>query len=127
MGWKKKAKEFFPWEDEKKAKKPERGDSIPPRTSLRAKLRSKPKVAGQEYLDMYLMMKEKDRWEKYGKSVAKTQKRAGDTWRDVKKEIKRTKAILPEHPEGIMNDAETKEAKAPKKRPRNVKAVDWSY
>ena len=127
--WKEKAKEFFPWEDEKKKRKPERGDSIPPKTSLRAKLHSKPKVAGQEYLDMYLMMKEKERWEKYGKNIAKSQERAGDSWKDMKKEIKRTGAQLPEHPEGVLKtpEEEEKQKKEPKKSPRNIKTVDWNY
>lgn len=129
MGWKQKSKEFFPWEDEKKKRKPERGDSIPPKTNLRAKIRSKPKIEGQEYLDMYLMMKEKDRWEKYGKSLAKTQERAGDSWRDMRKELKKTKAMLSERPEGELKTPEEKEKekKNQKKRRRNVKSIDWAY
>lgn len=128
--WKKKAEEFFPWEEEKKKRKPERGDSIPPKTSLRAKLRSKPKIAGQEYLDMYLMMKEKERWEKFGKALAKSQERAADTWRDMRKELKKTKAQLPEYPEGVMiehPEGKEKEKEESKKLPRNVKTVDWNY
>ncbi len=130
MGWKEKAKAFFPWEDEKKKRKPERGDSIPPQTSLRAKLCSKPKIAGQEYLDMYLMVKEKERWEKFGKSLAKSQERAGDSWRDMRKEIIKTKAQLPEYPEGVMIEhakGEAKEKKESKRLPRNLKTVDWNY
>ncbi len=132
MAWKKKAEEFFPWEDEKKKRKPERGDSIPPKTSLRAKIRSKPKIAGQEYLDMYLMMKEKERWEKFGKSLAKSQERAGDTWRDMRKELKKTKEQLPEYPEGVMKDqpeakALLKEEEDSKKLPRGMKVVEFSY
>ncbi len=132
MGWKKKAEEFFPWEDEDKKRKPERGDSSPPKTSLRAKLRSKPKIAGQEYLDMYLMMKEKERWEKFGKSLAKSQERAGDTWRDMRKELKKTKEQLPEYPEGVMKDqpeakALLKEEEDSKKLPRGMKVIDFSY
>ena len=130
MGWKKKAEEFFPWEDEDKKRKPERGDSIPPKTSLRAKVRSKPKIAGQEYLDMYLMVKEKERWEKFGKSLVKSQERAGDSWRDMRKEIIKTKAQLPEHPEGVMiehAEGEAKEKKESKRLPHNVKTVDWNY
>lgn len=128
-GWKEKSKGFFPWEEEKKKRKPERGDSIPPKTSLRAKLRSKPKIAGQEYLDMYLMMKEKERWEKYGKSLAKSQERAGDSWRDMRKEIKKTSAQFPEHPEGEMKTPEEKEKekKKSKKLSHKMKTVDWSY
>lgn len=128
-GWREKSKEFFPWEDEKKKRKPERGDSIPPKTSLRAKLRSKPKIAGQEYLDMYLMMKEKERWEKYGKSLAKSQERAGDSWKDMRKELKKTDTQLPEHPEGVLKTPEEKgqEKKESKKPARKMKTVDWNY
>ena len=128
--WKKKAEEFFPWEDEKKKRKPERGDSIPPKTSLRAKLRSKPKISGQEYLDMYLMMKEKERWEKFGKALAKSQERAADTWRDMRKELKKTKAQLPEHPEGVMKgdiEGQEEEKEESRKLPRGAKAVSWDY
>jgi len=128
--WKKKAEEFFPWEDEKKKRKPERGGSIPPKTSLRSKIRSKPKIAGQEYLDMFLMVKEKERWEKYGKSIATVQDRTGDSWRDIKKEIIKAKPHLPEHPEGIMKghpEGQEKEKEESRKLPSGVKTVDWNY
>ena len=130
MGLKEKAEEFFPWEDEQKKRKPERGDSIPPKTSLRAKVRCKPKIAGQEYLDMYLMVKEKERWEKFGKSLVKSQERAGDSWRDMRKEIIKTKAELPEYPEGVMiehTEEKEKEKKESNRLPRNVKTIDWNY
>ncbi len=130
--WRKKAQEFFPWEDEIKKKKPERMDSIPPKTSLRAKIRSKPKIPGQEYLDMYLLMKEKERWEKYGITLAKVQDRAGGTWRDMRKELIKAKKTLPEHPEGVMRNepeakALVKAEEDSKKLPRGMKVVDFSY
>jgi len=104
---------------------------------LRSKIRSRPKTVGQEYLDMYLMLKEKERWEKFGKSLVKSQERAGDTWREMRKEIIKTKAQLPEHPEGELKHPEgelkhpeevkEKEVKESKRLPRSVKTIDWNY
>jgi len=128
MSSKEKARELFPWDDEKEKRKPQRGAGIPPKTSLRAKIRSRPRGAGQEYLDMYLLAKEKDRLEKYGKSLGKSQEIAADSWRDMTKEQKRTISKLPEHAERKETRREKREVKKEEKTlPRNVKTVDWSY
>lgn len=89
------AGELFPWEDEKKPRKPERMDSIPPSTSLKAKVRSKPKVAGQEYLDLYLMTKEKERLEKFGQVMGKIQHQTGQSWRHMTQEVTKGEQALP--------------------------------
>lgn len=128
--YKKDVDKFFPWEDEEgRKKKPERGDSIPPNTSITAKVHSKPKIAGQEYLDMYLMSKEKERKEKYGAVLGKQQKSVAKTWRDIKKELKKTEKELPKVPKGGIEKSEETgtKVKRGKKTPGHMKKMDWNY
>ena len=58
------------------------------RTPMKARLRSKPKVEGQEYLDMYVMTRDRARWERM-----KQQSR--DTLKDIVKEMRKTYKDLP--------------------------------
>ncbi|MCK4263447.1 MAG: hypothetical protein KAX27_00755 [Candidatus Aminicenantes bacterium] len=130
--------ELFPWEEEKKKRKPERMGSIPANTSLKSKVHSKPKIVGQEYLDIYLMLKEKERTEKYGQTLGNIQYQTGKQWRDLKKVLKKAKEDLPslEKVQGIKGEesieyegkiSETENNEAKKKLPRNIKATKWSY
>lgn len=89
------AGELFPWEDEEQKKKPRRMESIPPSSSLKAKVHSKPKVSGQEYLDLYLMMKEKDRLEKFGEVMGNIQHQTAESWRHMTQEITKGERTLP--------------------------------
>lgn len=136
--YKDKLDQLFPWEEEKKRRKPERMGSIPESTALKSKLHSKPKVEGQEYLDIYLMLKEKERTEKYGQTLGNIQFQTGKQWRDMKKALKKAKEDLPslEKVQGIKRDesiecqgktSETENKEAGKKLPRNVKTTKWSY
>ncbi|MDA2926047.1 hypothetical protein MYX78_02245 [Acidobacteria bacterium AH-259-G07] len=128
---KKQTEDFKPWErEEERKRKPSRGDSIPPKTSQTARLRSKPKIAGQEYLDLYLLMKQKERAEKYGDTLYKRQGGVSDEWKDMKKELYKMEKQLPEVPKGGTDDeeGETKsKRKKPKKLPRYMKGIDWDY
>lgn len=132
--FKEKIDELFPWEEEKKKKQPQRMDSIPPNTSLKSKVKSKPPIAGQEYLDTYLMIKEKARLEKLGETVAKMQLQTGRQWKDMKKALKKAEKNLPsvDEVQGIVDKQEEasrgKGEKVNKRKiPSNLKKVDWSY
>ena len=128
--------QLFPWEEEKKKRKPERMGSIPPQTSLKSKVHSKPRIAGQEYLELYLMIKEKERLEKFGKTLGNIQHQTGKQWRDMKKVVKKAERDLPSVDEvmGVIGEepikfqgknSENKEAE--KKMPKNVRTTKWSY
>lgn len=129
---KEKAHELFPWEDEKKKKKPERMDSIPPSTSIKAKVKSKPPIMGQEYLELYLMAKEKERLEKFGRTFGKIQLQTSRSWRDIRKALIKAERNLPsvvaemERFEG--EDKEDTKKKSPEvKMPKKMKKVDWNF
>lgn len=129
--YRKDADKFFPWEDEEgRKRKPDRGDSIPPNTSITARVHSKPKVAGQEYLDMYIMSKEKERKEKYGAVLGKQQKGVAKNWVDIKKVLSRKEKELPKVPKGGIEESEertdTKTEQA-KKVPAHMAKLDWNY
>ena len=128
--YKKDADKFFPWEEEEeRKKKPERGDSIPPNTSITSRVHSKPKVAGQEYLDMYIRTKEKERTEKYGQTLGKQQKKISGDWRKMKKELVKSEEKLPKIPKGGIEESEkvNPKVKQGKKTPGHMKKMDWNY
>ncbi len=126
---KKEADKLFPWEDEKKKKKPERMPSIPPRTSVKAKIRSKTPIPGQEYLELYLMIKEKERLEKFGKVMGKIQLETSDRWKDVKKELRKAEMNLPSasEVEGITKEDITQQEKPKISATKRIKKVDWGF
>jgi len=126
MGWKEKAKTLFPWEDEKGRKRAKTGHGIPPKTSLTTRIRSRPKARGHEYLDMYLRTKERDRWEKYGESLAKSQEKAADGWRVITAEIER-RGAKPDKPTEKGDGHSNRQEKEPATPPPNRKTVDWPY
>ncbi|MEW6674748.1 MAG: hypothetical protein AB1348_01800 [Nitrospirota bacterium] len=128
--YRKEADKFFPWEDEEgRKRKLQRGDSIPPKTSISSRLRSKPKIAGQEYLDIYIMTKLKDRAEKYGETLGKQQKKVSEEWRKIKKELLKQERELPKVPKGGIEESEKidMETKREKKVPGHIKKLDWNY
>ena len=129
--YKKDAEKFFPWEEEEgRRRKPSRGDSIPPKTNIQSRVHSKPKTEGQEYLNMFIRTKEKERTEKYGEILGKRQKNISETWRDVKKDLLQKEKKLPSVPKGGVEESEeeahtrTKQAKKPH---GHMKKMDWSY
>ena len=129
-----KVDQLFPWKEEKKKGQPQRMDSIPPNTSLKSKIHSKSKIQGQEYLDVYMMMKEKVRLEKFGETIGKMQLDTGNQWRDTKKALKKAEKDLPsvDEVQGIIDKeqevSQGKDEKINKRRiPSNLKRVDWSY
>ncbi|ODS34295.1 MAG: hypothetical protein SCARUB_00554 [Candidatus Scalindua rubra] len=126
---KKKADKLFPWEDENKKRKPERMDSIPPRTSMKAKVRSKTPIPGQEYLELYLMIKEKERLEKFGKVMGKIQLETSDRWRDIRKAVRKAEMDLPSasEVEGVTKEEVTRKEKPRVEAPKRMKKVDWSF
>lgn len=128
--YKKDADKFFPWEEEEeRRRKPQRGDSIPPKTNIQSRVHSKPKTDGQEYLDMYIRSKEKERTEKYGQILGKRQKYVSDSWRDIKKDMVRKEKELPKVPKGGIEESEeeTRPKAKQKKTPGHMKKMDWSY
>jgi len=129
--YKKDTDKFFPWEEEEgRKKKAERGDSIPPKTNIQSRVHSKPKTEGQEYLDMYIRSKEKERTEKYGEILGKRQKNISETWREIKKDMVGKEKKLPKVPKGGVEESEEEtntDTQQRKKTPGHMKKMDWSY
>ena len=117
--------DLFPW-DEEDIQRPPTIRSIPASTSLKAKIRSKPPVQGQKYLELYLMLKEKERWVKYGEITRRKQKETAKSWRHAVKEIEE-KAAAVEREIGKILPGEEAESKEVKKGPRGKKTVTFDY
>ena len=74
--------------------------NLPEKTNLKSKVRSKPKVEGQEYLDLYLMKKEQERLAKIGQVIGRIQRQTAKSWREMEGETARIKkSILSEETE----------------------------
>lgn len=132
MASKQSPQDLKPWEQEEGRKRnPERGDGIPSKTGMSARLPSKPKAEGHEYLDMYIMLKQKERTEKYGETLYKRQQRIKEEWEDVKNSLLKMEESLPEVPKGGLEGSEKTASKSRQKSspkmPKNVKTVDWNY
>ncbi|MFZ6016267.1 MAG: hypothetical protein ACOYU0_01375 [Nitrospirota bacterium] len=127
---KKERGKFAPWVDEEvRKKKPSRGDSIPPKTNIQCRVYSKPKTEGQEYLDIYIKTKEKERAERYGEILGKQLKKVSDSWRDIKKDLLQKEKELPKVPKGGIeeSDEETNKDVKQMKTPGHMKKMDWTY
>jgi len=106
---------LFPWEEAKKKLK--RIGNLPEKTNLKSKVHSKPDVEGQEYLNLYLMMKEKERLEKFGQVMGRMHRQTAKNWREVSKEIaKAEKTLSPT--EGRRGEAKKKVEETGKKTPK---------
>jgi len=107
---------LFPWEEEAK-KKSKRIACLPEKTNLKSKVHSKPKVDGQEYLDVYLMMKEKERLERCGRATGSMQRQTAKNWIDMNKKIAEAEKTL-SRIEGTGLEAKRKPEKVRKRTPR---------
>jgi len=131
----KKDESLLPWEDEEgRKRKAKRGDGIPPKTNIQSRVHSKPKTDGQDYLDMYIRSKEKERTERYGEILGKQLKDIAGTWKDIKKDMIDKERTIPRvsGDDGDMEKSEdqknkNKEVKQKKKVPDHLKKMDWSY
>jgi len=121
---------FIPWEDEAgRKRKSKRGDSIPPKTNIQSRVHSKPKTEGQEYLDMYIRAKEKERIERYGEILGEQLQSIADSWRDTKKDLLQKEKDMPKIPEGGIEAPGEADSKPHigKKNSGHMKMMDWSY
>jgi len=117
---------LFSWEEEAK-KKSKRIGNLPEKTNLKCKARSKPNVEGQEYLNLYLMMKEKERLETFGQVTGRMHRQTAKSWREVKKEMaKAEKTLSPVEGTGVQakRKAEKTRKRTPKK-PMKTMVLDY--
>ena len=57
------------------------------KTVQKAKVRSKPRVPGSEYLELYMLMKEKERLRQYKSAVGRTNEQVKEDLEDVERRI----------------------------------------
>ncbi|MBC8284920.1 MAG: hypothetical protein H8E32_13975 [Nitrospinae bacterium] len=128
---KKKLKNLRPWEKEAGRKRQGKiGPSIPEKTGIKSRVHSKPQVRGQEYLDMYMLLKEKERLENYGETLTKRSEQVVNDWVNLKVKILKDEKDLPKVAEGGMDKDAKKENKSRKqqyKKMKNMKTLDWNY
>ena len=121
---------YAPWEREGKAKKREaKKRGIPLHTSQKVQVKSKPKTADQEFLELYSMAREKERLEKYGKTLGERQRAVAIRWKEVKSNIYHTIRKRPSTTEDGIEESLTnkQKKKIKKKKSGNIQSIDWDY
>jgi len=125
--------QYAPWEqEEKKKKKQPKKRSIPAKTNQKASIRSKPKTRDQDYLDLYLKAREKERLESYGRTLGERQKAISQAWKEVKSTIHNKQRDLPPISEDgieelLKDEKEKKRNRKEKKKHGNIQKMDWNY
>lgn len=90
------------------------------RTAQKARLRSKPRTKGQEFLDLYILAKQKDRFEREQERVADGLKYVLKDMEEVSKDVEKAWAADKEAIEKLAGKTLgeiRKEPEAPKRRP----------
>lgn len=89
------------------------------RTAQKTRLRSKPKLPGSEYLELYLLEKNRDRYERERET-------SGQLVKELEEDVKKLVRELP-----MMNSPDEAARPAPsaprKKMPQSVKKMDLTY
>lgn len=85
-------KDLLPWRQE--GKRSRLGGVADIMTSQKNRVRSKPQMAGTEYLDIYMMTKEKERLEQFGEVTGKMQQHTLERWQQTVEEMEKAKKKL---------------------------------
>lgn len=123
---------YAPWEQEDKEKgRREKKRGIPPKTSQKSRVRAKPKTGDQDFLELYLMAREKRRLEGYGKTLGARQKAIAQTWKEVKSTMYGMQRSIPlankEGIEEVLGAEKEKKRKKGERRHGNIQKMDWEY
>lgn len=120
--------QYAPWEKEgEKKQRIKRG--VPAKSNQKSRIRSKLKIHDQDFLDLYLMAREKDRLEGYGRTLGERQKAIAKRWKEVKQAMRNITRSLSIGEEGIEELLESKKKKREnkKKKQDNIQKIDWNY
>ena len=100
------------------------------KTLRTSRLRCKPKMPDQEYLDVYLLEKKKEMLKQYKKATDKANLKIEDNMDEVNAEIKKVKGGIAEKIQASQSEKET-ERKETKNKPQvnnsKLKTQMWDY
>lgn len=122
--------DYAPWELETKSgkEKPERRGI--PGPNRKASFHSKPKLKDHDFLEMYILSREKERLEKYGKTLGRRVKFIASTWRNVKARMyqlhKTPTRVNKEGIEDLIGSEQKKNTKSAKIQ-KKIQKMDWNY
>lgn len=118
--------QYAPWEEEKKSKEKFSGIPQVPRRFAH----SKPNLKDQDFLEMYVLAREKDRLEKYGKTLGRRLKSIATSWKEAKSSMyklqKNDTLIDTSGIEDLIKRIKEREARK-KGKNGNIQKVKWDY
>ena len=88
------------------------------RTAMKARLRSKPMVEGQEYLDMYVLTRDRARW-------SRMERQSEETLDGIEQEVKRVRRTLPHVPQTEDEDHGSGSPRQPRTKNFGTFRVDY--
>jgi len=101
------------------------------RTAMKARVRSKPRTHGQEFLDLYILEKQKDRYEREQERVADGLKYIVKDMAEIAKDVEKAwgadKAVIEKLKDRPISEARRGPESPPKKAPKRTKAVPVDY
>lgn len=121
---------YAPWEMEEDVNKKKAERKGIPTQNRRAVLHSKPRVKDHDFLEMYILSREKERLEKYGRTLGRRVKLIALSWMDAKtKMYKLYKTTARVNKKGIkdLSGSEQKKNKKPAKTQKKTQKMDWDY
>jgi len=133
MGSRENIDDFRPWKDEdEKSKRGSKPKGVPAKTAINSKVPSIPNVKSQEYLNIFIMQKEKERLEQYGELLSDKHEKIIKDWKTLKEKIMKLKENLTNISGEELRTEGKKKAdsqKKPRERkiPGNLKKMDWNY
>ena len=101
------------------------------KTAQKTKLRSKPQVDGQEYLELYLMTKERDRLSRYHEVISETKETTVEEIEELEQEFRKLQGKAGIISPGGLDDTKvtTFDSQKPKKRkpsrPMKTMTIDY--
>lgn len=84
---------WLPWRVEGDNRRSGSGASAR-RSPVKRRARSRPRSAGQKYLELYLLQKDQERLEMVGELATRMQREAARNWLEVEAQMRRTKSSM---------------------------------
>lgn len=120
--------DYRPWEDEQGGKR-KRGKlrGVPYKTAIKSRVISMPSAESHEYLNIFVLLKEKERLEQYGDLLSQRHESVIDEWNALKDKLIELEKDLPRMTEGSSRKEVGKQNKRRERKMKNMKIIDWNY
>lgn len=120
---------YRPWEEETgKKKKKGKLRGIPHKTAIKSQVASRPGAESHEYLNIFVLLKEKERMEQYGELLSQRHESVIKEWNALKEKLIGLEKELPKISDEEIDQPPGKQARwVTTKKMKNMKPLEWNY